>query len=251
MSKKFKNKPCAYCQQAPSTKSGDHVFAREFFAEGKRNNLPKVPACDRCNNEKSRLEHYLTAVLPFGGRHADASLALAGMVPDRLAKNARLHRELAEGVGHAVVEEVAGQPMPTLTIPFDGRVLQKLFDFIVRGLIFYHWGTALSEQHGVRLIILTEAGEQAFSRFFKINARQQVEGDLGGGTFRYIGKQGDYPELTAWGFDVYGGLVMAGDPEAPHEAARGIAAISATREFLGRKPFIDVFGASAPLDGKA
>ena len=66
MSKRFRDKPCVYCLTNPSTTTGDHVFAREFFPEAARANLPKVPACESCNNEKSHLEHYLTAVLPFG-----------------------------------------------------------------------------------------------------------------------------------------------------------------------------------------
>jgi hypothetical protein len=208
----------------------------------KRDNLPKVPACERCNNEKSQLEHYLTAVLPFAGRHADASAALTRMVPDRLAKNARLHRELTEGSERVSVQENTDQPQSTLTIPFDGQILERLFAFIVRGLVFFHWGVTLGEQHGVRLIILTRAGEEAFARFFGMNARQQVSADLGDGTFRYVGKQGDQPALTVWGCDVYGGLAMAGDPEAPNETARGIGATTATREFLGRKAITDIFG---------
>jgi len=73
MSKRFKNKLCVYCLKNPSTPTGDHIFAREFFMQDRRANLPKVPACKHCNNEKSQLEHYLTAVLPFCGRHPDAS----------------------------------------------------------------------------------------------------------------------------------------------------------------------------------
>lgn len=249
MSKRFKEKPCVYCQKNRSTRTGDHVFAREFFMPDKRGNLPKVPACEQCNNEKSRLEHYLTAVLPFGGRHADASAALAGMVPDRLAKNARLHRELAEGSERALVRENEEPALATLAIPFDGQILERLFAFIVRGLVYFHWGVTLGEQHGVRLMVLTGAGEEAFAPFFDMGARQQVVGDLGDGTFRYIGQQGDYPERTIWGFDVYGGLTMAGDPDAPQETARGIAAITATQEFLSRKAICDLWG-GAPLSGE-
>lgn len=249
MSKKFRDKPCVYCQRNPSTRTGDHVFAREFFLADKRGNLPKVPACEPCNNEKARLEHYLTAVLPFGGRHADAAAALAGMVPDRLAKNARLHRELAGGSERAVVHENEEPAQPTLAVPFDGQSLERLFAFIVRGLVYFHWGVTLGEQHGVRIMILTGAGEEALAPFLNMKARQQVDGDLGAGTFRYIGKQGDYPELTVWGFDVYGGLTMAGDPEAPQETARGIAVITATQEFLSRKAICDLWG-GAPGEGE-
>jgi hypothetical protein len=38
-----------------------------------RSQIPQVPACIRCNRDKSDLEHYLTAVLLFGGRHANAT----------------------------------------------------------------------------------------------------------------------------------------------------------------------------------
>lgn len=242
MSKRFKGKLCVYCGQRSSTRTGDHVFAREFFTNDKRDNLPKVPACEHCNNEKSRLEHYLTAVLPFGGVHEDASAALTGMVPSRLAKNERLHREIAEGSEQLLAEEMAGQPLPTLTVPLDGTALERLFEFVVRGLVFYHWGTLLDDQHGVRLVTLTKVGEEAFSHFLNMNAHEHVSINLGGGTFRYEGKQGDHPELTVWRFQIYGGLTMAGDPDAPGETARGIGAITATREFLERKAIVDVLG---------
>ena len=45
---------------------GDHVIARGFFLPSERGELPQVPACKQCNNEKSRIEHHLTTVLPFG-----------------------------------------------------------------------------------------------------------------------------------------------------------------------------------------
>jgi hypothetical protein len=86
MSKRFKGLLCAYCSQRPAV-TGDHLFAREFFLKTQRANLPQVPTCDRCNGEKSKLEHYLTAVLPFGGRHPDALTNLSQMVEPRLAKN--------------------------------------------------------------------------------------------------------------------------------------------------------------------
>lgn len=98
MSKKFREKLCAYCAKNTSIPQGDHLFAREFFLENDRNDLIKVPACDKCNNEKSRIEHYLTTILPFGGLHADAEQNLSAMVPKRLSKNKRLHSDLQLGM---------------------------------------------------------------------------------------------------------------------------------------------------------
>jgi hypothetical protein len=57
MSKRFKfaGQTCVYCGLLPAT-SADHVFSRQFFLVERRDNLPKVPACDRCNNLKGTLE---------------------------------------------------------------------------------------------------------------------------------------------------------------------------------------------------
>jgi hypothetical protein len=73
--KKFNDKTCVYCATQPAT-TEDHVFARGFFVETRRDKLPKVPACQPCNQVKSGLEHYLATVLPFAGRHADAPASL-------------------------------------------------------------------------------------------------------------------------------------------------------------------------------
>jgi hypothetical protein len=55
VSKKFKGKPCVYCTDGTAI-SADHVIARQFFLERHRANIPKAPACVKCNGEKSALE---------------------------------------------------------------------------------------------------------------------------------------------------------------------------------------------------
>jgi hypothetical protein len=120
MSKKYKGKPCVYCTMRISS-TADHVFARKFFVEMRRGDLPKVPACARCNGEKADLELYLTAVLPFGGRHADATENLSTLVPGRLAKNARLHRDLNRRRTKVWTKSASGLAVPMLALPFDGR----------------------------------------------------------------------------------------------------------------------------------
>ena len=84
---RFKGKTCVYCAVPACSEDGDHVVCRKFFLERHRGDLPKVPACKPCNNRKSELERYLTAVLPFGGRHAVATETLGTMVSDRLEGN--------------------------------------------------------------------------------------------------------------------------------------------------------------------
>src|SRR3546814_13523430 len=79
MGKRFKGKPCAYCDGTGDT--ADHVFARNFFPIEDRAHLPQVSACEPCNRDKSQLEHYLLSVLSFGGNHPASSAIPAGEVP--------------------------------------------------------------------------------------------------------------------------------------------------------------------------
>jgi hypothetical protein len=84
--RRLRDKLCVYCA-TQLAESEDHVFARQFFVENRRVNLPKVPACLACNNEKSKLELYLATVLPFGGLNPDARTILEQDVPRRLLGN--------------------------------------------------------------------------------------------------------------------------------------------------------------------
>jgi hypothetical protein len=143
---------CGYCGVREAT-TWDHVFARKFFVERRRGNLPQVPACDACNNAKAALEHYLATAMPYGGRHADSSEALA-LVERRLAENRRLQRELAAGM------ERDGEN--NLVVPFDSVKLCRLFEFISRGLITYHWGTPLPHTCQAKAVMLTGEGQLLF-----------------------------------------------------------------------------------------
>lgn len=217
MGKGFKKKLCVYCATEEST-SADHVFARQFFLPQHRRKLPKVPACDGCNREKSNLEHYLASLLPFGGRHAVAAENLGMMVPRRLQKNARLSRELLQGQGRAWTQE-GSLVVPTMTLPIDSRRFEKLFEFVVRGLVWYHWGIYLTSEHFVQVWTLTKAGEELFDeRLFSLNAHSRVNENLGHGTFIYQGAQGvDCAQVTVWHIWVYGGVHLSED-------ANGVAA---------------------------
>ena len=121
MRNSFRGLPCVYCG-APAT-TDDHVIAAKFFLEPQRGNVPEVPACHRCNNEKSHLEDYLMVVLGFGATHPDATVNLNTLVRRRLENNLRLKRELAAGY------DASGGT----TIPFDYQKLERLFAMIAQG----------------------------------------------------------------------------------------------------------------------
>src|SRR5205823_5428004 len=94
---------------------------------------------------------------------------------------------------------------------------EELFGFIVKGLVWHHWKIYLSSEYLVKVIALTQEGEDAFEqRILNREAHPYVSMDLGKGTFLYEGIQDiDSPAVTAWRFSIYGGLKLGGDPEAP------------------------------------
>ena len=223
--KRFKGKTCVYCASRPSA-TGDHVFAREFFTAGSRGSLPQVPTCDPCNNEKSKLEHYLTAVLPFGGRHAEAHENLKEQVPGRLAKNLRLARELNATRGRTWHLE-QGLYRETMTVPLDPEKCHQLFEYIGRGLAWYHWRVYLQPEQTSRALFLSKFGTAYFDRIFTMNAAARVHADLGNGTVNYIGVQAvDRRDLTIWRIKFYGGVAVSGDPNAPEEVATEVAVVT-------------------------
>ena len=227
--KKYKGKRCAYCTSQVAD-TDEHVFCRKFFTVANRANLPKAPSCHRCNSAKSELEHYLAAVLPFGGRHADAVTTLKDMVPPRLAKNAKLKRSLAAGTSDVWSKTSAGLIVRTAALPFDTAKLEAYLAFAVKGLLWHHWSLYLSEDSFVQALCITTAGEKMIEHLLSLTARSSVSERLGNGTIDYRGAQGvDRPDISVWHFRLYGGIVLAGDPRAPNEETTSIAVFTAPR----------------------
>jgi len=211
MGKRFKGKTCVYCATASASETGDHVLARQFVPVARRSQIPVVPACKRCNKEKSDLERYLTTVLLFGGRHPDAAANLQNDGPRRLAKNQKLHRELAKGRSRLLTKEPSGLLVNALTVPIDGEKVEKLVGFVARGLMWHHWGIVLGADCFVDVLSLTERGESFFQRYAEMNAKDRVKGDIGDGALVYEGAQGtDNPQVSIWQTSILGGAKMTG-----------------------------------------
>ncbi len=210
MSKRYKGKTCVYCATSGASETGDHVLAREFVPVAHRPQIPQVPACRACNQDKADLEHYLTAVLLFGGRHADAATNLQTDGPRRLAKNQKLHRELARGSSRLWTKEASGLLVNSLTVPIDGAKLEKLVGYIVRGLIWHHWRTVLGADCSADVLSLTAHGEAFFRRYLNMKARNRVSGDIGHGALVYEGAQGtDNVQVSIWEVSIIGGAKMS------------------------------------------
>jgi len=224
MSKKHKGKTCVYCATPESSQDGDHVISRAFFLPKNRANLPIVPACKGCNNAKSNLEHYLTAVMPFGGRHASSTENLSTMVPPRLAKNSKLFSLLKKGKKTLPALRNGGPWESEMTLPLDGEKVIQLFELIARGLAYWHWEICLPpETYLVKAAFFNSMGRELFERLLAKNAKERVKISLGDGVFSYEGAQSaECPELTVWRMSLYGAQV-SGDTKVMEKCSEAYA----------------------------
>lgn len=214
MAHKFKDETCVYCETR-SADTADHVVGRKFFLLERRGNLPQVPACNSCNNRKSKLENYLMVVLGFGAKHRDAAANLEKQVAHRLENkaNVKLLRSLQKGF-----EKSGGT-----SIPFDHKPLEELFSMMARALAWQHFGVRLPNGYSAIASVFTNEGEKFFDEMLS-HGNAHVSGDLGNGTFTYEGAQGaEYPELTLWRFVIYGGVNFGGDPTVHGPSSLAIA----------------------------
>ncbi|MGF1733666.1 hypothetical protein [Photobacterium kasasachensis] len=208
-SKKYKGKLCVYCRVNQST-TADHVFPRELFQLEHRGLLPKVPSCEKCNNEKSKLEHYLTAVLPFGGTHIDAETALSVDAAKRLKRNQKLQDRLRESAKDIVLQSSTGTVENRLAVAFDSDSLHNLVGFIGRGLIWHHWGAYLPIESSFKVFTPSEAGIEFLHNLFNLSTKYRVNTtSLSVDTVRYKGVMSESDMgLSVWAIQFLGGTTV-------------------------------------------
>lgn len=247
-SKKYKGKPCVYCATPGAAETEDHVVARQFFRRPWPIGLPVVPACFRCNNEKSRLEHYATAVLPFGATHAEAATILSTLVPGRLANNQKLHRHLADNADTKYVSRDGGGSWESeMTLPLDGARIEKLFEMMARGLAFWEWDVLLPDADCIAFAgFLVPEGRAMFDRYFAGQGVKTGIRNFGDGAFVYEGVQSlESPQLTLLRMSFYG-AEMGGDLRAPGEKVRMAYALTAPRRMSASTRLVELLrGADA------
>ena len=235
MRKELHGKLCAYCSVSPGI-TADHVLARSFLLKDMREGLPTVPACEKCNNDKAKLEHYLTTVLPFGATHSHAIKVLEELVPRRLEKNERLKNELTDGL-----KKSEGLPSgeEDLTIPIDGDKVIALFGFIARGLAWHYRPDSLTPDHDVKVLTLTKDGKKLIwdDHISRMKGDEQVSENLGEGALAYDAIiAADSFHLSVWRFDSIGGAKLQGGESMPFNMS-DIFAVVGRREFVQKFKF--------------
>lgn len=208
-SKKYKDKICVYCRESVSS-TADHVFPREIFQKHQRSNIPKVPSCESCNNEKSKLEHYLLSVLPFGATHSHAHQALSVDVPKRLERNLKLHRRIKSGLGYDYIPRQSNVLERRLSVRLDSDALHEYVGYVARGLMWHHWQKLLPKECTYRAFTPSPKGIEYLTELFGLNSPHRVQINLGGRTVRYKGVMSEVDEgVSVWAVQMLGGITVS------------------------------------------
>lgn len=213
MSKAFKSKTCVYCAVEGISSTPDHVVARAFFPTDQRHGIPKVPACQSCNNTKSGLETYLTTILPFGGQHAQSADILTNLVPKRIDQNQKLRRELLSGLDAKVSISPEGFIQLQRTFNVDSEKIEQMYGFIVKGLCWSEWQLLLPQSHSeIQVGFLTPDGARFAESLLRMNAKRRCQGKIAAGLFQYEGAQAvDNDLITIWKMSLYGAMFSDGE----------------------------------------
>lgn len=215
-SKRYKRKDCAYCGEPGSTSTNDHVVPRSFFLDAERGpglRVPQVAACARCNNEKSKLEAYVSSALLIASRHPEANRYRREKVAPRLARNQKLRAELNVDAP-PVWTKVNGVWQQIHVIKIDPEKVQQLLQLIVRGLYLHHYGKPLPREMKPDVTMICPDAEAVMwsrvSHFFPPEV-PRINCDLGRGTFTYSCVQSPAHEgFTAWTFGLHGKIPLHG-----------------------------------------
>jgi hypothetical protein len=184
-----------------------------------------------CNNIKSELEHYATAVLPFGGQHSDSLSNLSSMVPKRINKNKKLHKSIRSRMRRGWFATDYGVLTKSTSIPLYFDKIERLMEYIVRGLCWEHMRVQLLEDDFVKVMAVTKHGENYFrDKLFSLNCNLRINKEFGKGTVSYEGIQGtDDPKRTVWSIQLYGGIQMSDSEGAINDRTNTFILVTADK----------------------
>lgn len=186
------------------------MYSREFFQISERDSLPKVPSCSECNNKKSQIEHYLTAVLPFGATHPNAKKALAVDTKKRLSKNKKLHNKLQETFTHQLINDSKEGARNTPIISIDPEKIHDFCVYVGLGLLWHHWKVYLPVNCSYRAFTPSEYGLEFISHLFNLPTDLRVHEKLGDDTIQYKGISSEIDGcISVWAIQLLGGITVA------------------------------------------
>lgn len=214
---------CVHCRKRPAV-SRDHVPPKGLFQRPRPDNLIRVPACEDCDNGRTKDDEYLQHIYSFDYR-ADTNLSASNRRNSILAK-------FKDGIRTAALAALLRKGRPTsfytpsglyvgdgLEIDVDGRRLTRVHKCVVTGLFYVEYGRPLANDYGVVVlhadVIEANASVEAQRKFGEgfVKRLQAVAPRIfGRDEFEYRCVAAiDNENCTAWWLTYYGRIhVFAG-----------------------------------------
>jgi len=150
---------CIYCFGPPNTR--DHVPPRIFLDEPYPDNVPVVPACDRCNQEASLDEQYVACLVEVA---ASGSTDPGRLRRPKISRTLTRRPALAALITQSVVETQDG-----LAVTPDHQRVERVFAKIGRGVRTFETGELSGDDVAtVTYRPLSELDADAVARFYEI-----------------------------------------------------------------------------------
>jgi hypothetical protein len=127
---------CYWCGEAETTQ--DHVPAKCFYPPDMRNNLLKVPACEKHNTEMSKLDERFRLYLQAA---SDSEVALNHF---RDKTYPRISRPESKGFVKSLSEAAFPARLngeTTIAFAIEPALQDTFFEKVIRGLYFLHYDT--------------------------------------------------------------------------------------------------------------
>ena len=171
----------------------------------KREGILKVPACIKCNGEKSGYEQYLQTVLPLAGVDEVSRERVATQFQTRLDGNKRLKRELMESLEHTLVPTKYGVRQ-AMRVKYEPEILLNFSKMLARALHFHFVGTIVSADQDVQSTHMSTTEANSIFAALPDDENHRVNFSFSESVFECrAGWQSD-KRVSFWEFKFYGGL---------------------------------------------
>jgi hypothetical protein len=215
--------PCSYCGEEHEQEP-EHVVPQAIFVNGNQSTII-IPACHRCNNQKSAgeddLRDYLIITVGVHG-HEDI-LPLMTVMAESAGKGfSKIGKSATQERKPVLQRTETGVDVPVFEVPnHDPKPMLRTLRYIVRGLYFQENGRPwLPDQPLTFHLVLPEDLEETLDLLRRVGPLN-FSAPMGQDVFKYaLITQPEHPDVTVWAMVFFGkvlGLGITGIPEPEEE----------------------------------
>ena len=215
--------PCSFCEEEQEMEP-EHVVPRSIFVNDNQSTII-IPACHRCNNEKSAGEDDLrdSLVIEVGVHGHPDILPLMTVMAESTGKGFSKYGQAAAFERKPVIRRTeAGVDVPGFEVHVhDARAMRRTLCYMVRGLYFHENGRPWLPNQPMTLYDLKPEDLESTIEHFGMLGPFEFRGVMGNDVFRYaVITQPQYPDITAWLMVFFGTVPVVsitGIPEREEE----------------------------------